>query len=293
MAREEARSRQSEPTSRWGARASTAKVGRPQRPGSMPRTEATSFAAPGPTHAVDRTAPDPATSVAGDGVLAGAMSPGQLRLARAAGPLAATSRSPTSREEETPPRAPVEPRLLAVGGRYRGRHGPEGSAALALRTRKGSAAQPDGSVHCTAASAATQTQRCRRDCWKPGEPHGRLQGATDLHCARGASRRSREKRQGRNRIRAWHARTEGAPRSREARKARRSLGTRARQEPLPASAGTPFGRGRWSTGSGHVQQLSTERQSLRSPMRGVRQDSPLTSPGRPAPRPGRVGGTLR
>lgn len=35
-------------------------------------------------------------------------------------------------------------------------------------------------------------------CLQPGEPHGRLQGATDLHRVCGASRRSREKRQGRN-----------------------------------------------------------------------------------------------
>ena len=33
---------------------------------------------------------------------------------------------------------------------------------------------------------------------KPGEPHDRLQGATNLHRTRGESRRSREKRQGRN-----------------------------------------------------------------------------------------------
>lgn len=35
-------------------------------------------------------------------------------------------------------------------------------------------------------------------CLQPGEPHDRLQGATDLHCVCGASRRSREKRHGRN-----------------------------------------------------------------------------------------------
>lgn len=33
---------------------------------------------------------------------------------------------------------------------------------------------------------------------QPGEPHGRQQGATDLQGVRGANRRSREKRQGRN-----------------------------------------------------------------------------------------------
>jgi hypothetical protein len=146
-----------------------------------------------------------------------------------------------------------------------------------------------GVLHCCFGS--TQRQRSRRMCWKPGEPHGRLQGATDLHCARGANRRSREKRQGRNRTRAWHARAEGAPRSREAAKAPGSFGIRATKQQLPASAGTPFGRGRWSTGSGRVQRMSTERRSLRPPMRGVRQDSPLTSFGRTAPRPGRVGDT--
>jgi hypothetical protein len=36
---------------------------------------------------------------------------------------------------------------------------------------------------------------------KPGEPHDRLQGATNLHCVRGANRRSREERQGRNETR--------------------------------------------------------------------------------------------
>jgi hypothetical protein len=90
----------------------------------------------------------------------------------------------------------------------------------------------------------------------------------------------------------WQARAEGAPRSRDARLAWWSLGTVARSEQLPASAGTPFGRGRWSTGSGRAQQMSTEGQSLRSPMRGVRQDSPLTSFGKPAPRPRRVGDEL-
>jgi hypothetical protein len=37
-----------------------------------------------------------------------------------------------------------------------------------------------------------------RRCLQPGEPHDRLQGATDLHRVCGASRRSREKRHGRN-----------------------------------------------------------------------------------------------
>jgi hypothetical protein len=37
-----------------------------------------------------------------------------------------------------------------------------------------------------------------RGSQKPGEPHDRLQGATNLHRMRGASRRSREERQGRN-----------------------------------------------------------------------------------------------
>jgi hypothetical protein len=53
---------------------------------------------------------------------------------------------------------------------------------------------------------------------------------------------------------------------------------------MPAPAGTPFGRGRWSTGSGRAQQMSTEGRSLRPPMRGVRQDSVLISFGRSAPR---------
>ena len=39
---------------------------------------------------------------------------------------------------------------------------------------------------------------------KPGEPHDRLQGATNLHRVRGANRRSREERQGRNETR-WLA----------------------------------------------------------------------------------------
>jgi hypothetical protein len=54
---------------------------------------------------------------------------------------------------------------------------------------------------------------------KRGEPHGREQGATNLHGREGASRRSGEKPQGRNEVGAWQQRPEGeavaTPTSRE------------------------------------------------------------------------------
>ena len=53
-----------------------------------------------------------------------------------------------------------------------------------------------------------------RRCLQPGEPYDRLQGATDLHSVCGVSRRSREKRHGRNESRIGisgsTARTEAA-----------------------------------------------------------------------------------
>jgi len=45
---------------------------------------------------------------------------------------------------------------------------------------------------------------------KRGEPHGREQGATNLHGRRGASRRGGEKPRGRNEVGAWQRRPEGA-----------------------------------------------------------------------------------
>lgn len=54
---------------------------------------------------------------------------------------------------------------------------------------------------------------------KRGEPHGRQQGATNLHGRGGASRRGGEKPRGRNEVDAWQRRPEGepvvTPRSRE------------------------------------------------------------------------------
>lgn len=61
---------------------------------------------------------------------------------------------------------------------------------------------------------------------------------------------------------------------------------------LSTSVGTSFGRGRQRAGSGHAPPMSMEGQSLRSPMRGVRQDSSWsTACGGPS-RPVRVGDDL-
>lgn len=46
---------------------------------------------------------------------------------------------------------------------------------------------------------------------KRGEPHGREQGATNLHGRGGASRRGGEKPRGRNEVGAWQRRPEGEP----------------------------------------------------------------------------------
>jgi hypothetical protein len=46
---------------------------------------------------------------------------------------------------------------------------------------------------------------------KRGEPHGREQGATNLHGRSGASRRGGEKPRGRNMVGAWQRRPEGEP----------------------------------------------------------------------------------
>lgn len=48
-----------------------------------------------------------------------------------------------------------------------------------------------------------------RSRWKRGEPHGREQGATNLHGRRGASRRGGEKPRGRNAVDAWQRRPDG------------------------------------------------------------------------------------
>jgi hypothetical protein len=49
----------------------------------------------------------------------------------------------------------------------------------------------------------------RRDP-KRDEPHGRLQGATNLHGSAWSNRRSREERQGRNELGRWQPQVEGA-----------------------------------------------------------------------------------
>jgi hypothetical protein len=54
----------------------------------------------------------------------------------------------------------------------------------------------------TDTGTACGTGRSGQPCLQPGEPHDRLQGATDLHRVRGASRRSREKRHGRKESRS-------------------------------------------------------------------------------------------
>jgi hypothetical protein len=57
-------------------------------------------------------------------------------------------------------------------------------------------------------SIAGKPVRCRR---KRDEPHGREQGATNLHGRGGASRRGGEKPRGRNEVGAWQQRPEGKP----------------------------------------------------------------------------------
>jgi hypothetical protein len=103
-------------------------------------------------------------------------------------------------------RAPTAPESSGVGQnseraraavtRYGGRRG-ESSEGCEARFRGG------------AGESATPRGEAEEQGPKRTEPHDRVQGATDLHGARGANRRSREERQGRNESGEWHLPTEG------------------------------------------------------------------------------------
>ena len=136
---------------------------------------------------------------------------------------------------------------------------------------------------------------------QPGEPHGRQQGATDLHRKCGASRRSREKRQGRNETRGMaasgrrrtrklersgsvatvvlnHGIADGNGSGRRASCSDDATGT-GRDDTATTNGSmltpvsTSFGRGQQCAGSGHTKRTSTEGRIFENTMRGVRQDS--------------------
>jgi hypothetical protein len=136
---------------------------------------------------------------------------------------------------------------------------------------------------------------------QPGEPHGRQQGATDLHRKCGASRRSREKRHGRNETRGMAASgrrrtgklersgsvatvvsdygiTDGKGSGRRASCSDDATGsgrddTATTNGSMLTSVSTSFGRGQQCAGSGHTKRTSTEGRIFENTMRGVRQDS--------------------
>lgn len=105
-----------------------------------------------------------------------------------------------------------------VNGRQRGNTAPSGDGPHGGRMGNQlhivAAVEEQGSVGQE--SIAGKPVRSR---WKRGEPHGREQGATNLHGRRGENRRSGEKPQGRNEVGAWQQRPEGeavaTPTSRE------------------------------------------------------------------------------
>jgi hypothetical protein len=104
-------------------------------------------------------------------------------------------------------------------------------------------------------------------CLQPGEPHGRLQGATDLHRVCGASRRSREKRQGRNVSRSGKP----GPKARNEAEANEKAQAGPRACPVrwtPCLAGTAASPERT-----HTLDVDGEAIFETNPMRGVRSGS--------------------
>jgi len=260
----------------------------------MPRVKATSPAAPRTTHAEDRAVPEATASAAAPRRAPGGKA---IRTASAARDGATTSRNfPfTTSREVGPSRVPVVPWLLAAARHQRGRRDRDGSSAFGRWASTDRNVRPPWNPATHRCFGSPATRRFRKGCWKPGEPHGRLQGATDLHCARGANRRSREKRQGRNRTRAWHARAEGArkvvtparrrgpsgPRQRDGEGATDSGPPQARPGPSacfgkhPVRSGTA-GHWEWTRAAdvdgGAIFEITHERSPARLP---------ATSPGRP------------
>lgn len=103
---------------------------------------------------------------------------------------------------------------------------------------------------------------------KPDGPHDWQQGATDLQSMCGASRRSREKRQGRNRIGSVAAPDRrGAPKPPCCGRDRRKPGSDRGGMPTPV--GTSTGRGWRASGVDAQAHADGEAKSLTNPMRGV------------------------
>jgi hypothetical protein len=117
-----------------------------------------------------------------------------------------------------------------------------------------------------------------RCCLQPGEPHDRLQGATDLRRVCGASRRSREKRQGRNESRSGKPGPKASNEAEAIEQAQaQTIACPVRWTPcLAGTVASP----EWT----HTLDVDGGAIFETNPMRGVRQDSSCPARGGPRSR---------